>query len=115
MGKEKKDKMAKRIRSPNLLKSEKEVLMDLVQEHFRIIENKKTDAVSVQEKNDEWDKIATGFNATSLVYHRTAENLKSAWENLKKTAKKAGAAQKGEIFKTGKEIISDDDSFKDGN
>lgn len=92
----------KRERMPNLVESEKLAILDLVVEHFHIIENKRTDAVTAQQKAEQWDKIAEAFNAVSNIHHRTAENLKTAWDNMKKTAKRVGSQQKADIFLTGR-------------
>lgn len=77
------------------------LLISLIKEHFTIIENKKTDSVSVTQKNEEWAKIETALNAQSNEYYRTAENLKCAWENLKKQAKKIIIDERTEGVETG--------------
>ncbi|XP_063219716.1 uncharacterized protein LOC134542092 isoform X2 [Bacillus rossius redtenbacheri] len=85
---------AKKPRNKNLSPEEKIVLLDLVTEHFNIIENKRTDAVTQQNKLKQWQIIASSFNCVSGVHHRSADNLKSVWENLKKTTRKQYADEK---------------------
>lgn len=87
---------------PNLTEGEKTIIINLVVDHFSVIENKRTDAVTAQQKVDEWNEIETEFNSLSVIHYRSAENLRSAWENLKKNAKKVGAQQRAEIFLTGR-------------
>lgn len=67
----------KRKRSPNWLPSERILLMDLVENHFLVIENKKTDGVSVKAKLAEWQTIATEYKSQTTHSHRDAENLKN--------------------------------------
>lgn len=92
----------KRRRMPNLTECEKKTLIDLVTDHFGVVENKRTDAVTQSKKAAEWQQIANAFNALSTVHHRSAENLKASWENMKKTAKKVRTEEKMEYIKTGK-------------
>ncbi|CAH2106550.1 unnamed protein product [Euphydryas editha] len=79
--------MSKRKRDPTFTSSEKETLLKLITTHIFIVESKKTDAVSIKHKTEEWRKIATEFNANSGIYHRDWTVLKNCWENLKKKAK----------------------------
>ncbi|CAH1969761.1 unnamed protein product [Acanthoscelides obtectus] len=62
------------------------------------MENKKTDGVSVQEKNQAWSKITAKFNAACLEgRHRTMDSLKKLFDNKKRELRKP----KAEILKTG--------------
>ncbi|XP_028163593.1 uncharacterized protein LOC114355114 [Ostrinia furnacalis] len=79
----------KRKRSPNWLITEKELLLSLVQLHFNIIENKKTDGVTIKRKLAQWQIIADQYNSRTSHGTRTGENLKAQWECMKKTARKA--------------------------
>ncbi|KAF0685879.1 fibrinogen silencer-binding protein-like, partial [Aphis craccivora] len=91
--------------------AEKSVLLDIVTEHFNIIECKKTDEVSVKLKNAEWQKIAEKFTATSSTYPRDSHSLKTLWENLKRKAKAALAMQADNNYGTGgrkaKKVVAD--------
>ncbi|CAG5042744.1 unnamed protein product [Parnassius apollo] len=52
--------MSDRKRSSNWQMSEKMLLVDLVTEHFSIVENKHTDAVTMKQKNAEWFEVRHG-------------------------------------------------------
>lgn len=91
----------KRKRSPNWLPSEKKLLLDLVESHFGIVENKKTDGISMKTKLAEWQIISVEYNSQTTHCHREAENLKSQWENMKKAAKKAVSDARMRRIQTG--------------
>ncbi|KAL0861599.1 hypothetical protein ABMA27_009098 [Loxostege sticticalis] len=80
--------MSDRKRSPNWQLPEKILLVDLVSEHFSIVENKRTDGVTIRQKNAD-------------LAHRTAENLKAQWESLKKATKKEASATRQSMIQTG--------------
>lgn len=48
--------------------SEKAALLNIIIEHYNIIESKNTDGVSIKIKNAEWVKIAEEFSAASSMY-----------------------------------------------
>ncbi|XP_026729100.1 uncharacterized protein LOC113494814 isoform X2 [Trichoplusia ni] len=91
----------KRKRSANWMASEKTQLVDLVTEHFHVIENKRTDGVSMKQKLAEWTTISNKYNSQTTLSHRTAENLKSQWESLKKATKKEASFKRMHLIKTG--------------
>lgn len=91
----------KRIRSANFTASEKYSFINIVSKYKDIIENKKTDQVSSQEKNAVWNKIAEEFNATTLATPRSTEALKNFFKNKKKDVRQQAAAEKLSIKKTG--------------
>ncbi|KAK5647413.1 hypothetical protein RI129_002305 [Pyrocoelia pectoralis] len=91
------DKNASRKRSVNFQLSEIRTLVDLVLQYKDIIENKKSDAATWQEKKNAWAGIATKFNATSRIQLRTAENLRLKYECLKKELRKKAARKKKSI------------------
>ncbi|KAL4719379.1 hypothetical protein ACJJTC_009390 [Scirpophaga incertulas] len=103
--------MSKRKRDPIFAASEKQTLIELVERHFDIVENKKTDSVSIKLKNEEWQKIATEFNAISSIHPRDWGVLKNCWENLKKRAKQCQTSRNQHFLGTGggppKKIIED--------
>ncbi|CAG4943641.1 unnamed protein product [Colias eurytheme] len=80
--------MSERKRCPNWHLSEKMLLVELVNDHYDIVESKRTDSVSMKQKNAEWVKISEEYNSQTDLVHRTAENLKSQWECLKKFTKR---------------------------
>ncbi|KAL4708981.1 hypothetical protein ACJJTC_005842 [Scirpophaga incertulas] len=90
--------MSKRKRDPIFAASEKQTLIELVERHFDIVENKKTDSVSIKLKNEEWQKIATEFNAISSIHPRDWGVLKNCWENLKKRAKQCQTSRNQHFF-----------------
>ncbi|KAJ4434963.1 hypothetical protein ANN_23535 [Periplaneta americana] len=51
-----------RLRAPNFSRYEVEMLIELVEKYKHIIENKKTDGVSLKEKDATWQKIAEEFS-----------------------------------------------------
>ncbi|CAG5056562.1 unnamed protein product [Parnassius apollo] len=93
--------MSDRKRSPHWQMSEKMLLVDLVAEHFSVVENKRTDAVTMKQKNAEWVKISEEFNSQTTFGYRTAENVKAQWESLKKSTKKESSAERQSLFQTG--------------
>lgn len=90
-----------RKRSPNWLTSEKELLLGLVEKHFKIIGNNKTDTVSVKAKLVQWKIIADQYNVRTAHCSRTGDNLKAQWESLKKVARKYEAINRKRIIKPG--------------
>lgn len=53
----------KRVRAMNFNDAEQDILVQCVVRHAKVIENKKTDACTVKEKQRVWDLIATEFNS----------------------------------------------------
>ncbi|XP_069678796.1 uncharacterized protein [Periplaneta americana] len=90
-----------RVRAPNFNKYEVEMLIELIQKYKHIIENKKTDGVSLKEKDATWRLIADEFGHLPGVTQRTYVNLKTAYENLKRKARRDSANDKLEKYKTG--------------
>lgn len=80
---------------------EKELLLELTKKNLGVIENKKTNAVSIKEKQETWKKIGTEFNSIPGVTPRTSKQLWDCYKNLKKKAVKERAKNKIEIYKTG--------------
>ncbi|VEN42773.1 unnamed protein product [Callosobruchus maculatus] len=87
-------------RDPNMVYNEKHILLELIEKYFGVIENKKTDAVSVGKKNEVWEKIRIEFNSQTLV-PRTTDTLKNTWKNLKADARKKAAEERQSQMKTG--------------
>lgn len=65
---------------------EKVFMATLVEQHKDCLENKKTDASSLQAKSRAWEEIANDFNAN--FKHRIAKQLRKLWGNLAKFEKK---------------------------
>ncbi|KAF6214014.1 hypothetical protein GE061_011743 [Apolygus lucorum] len=88
-------------RAPNFSSTEKHILAEMVAEEATIIETKSVNTVSRAEKQEAWQRVADRYNATSGYSPRSSESLKIAWENMKKTARKAASEQKKEFYLTG--------------
>nr|XP_039256343.1 uncharacterized protein LOC120333055 [Styela clava] len=87
-------------RSANFVLAEKNVLVQPISEHPEV-ECKKTDKVSVEQKNLAWKQIEAKFNATGTLCRRTEKNLKVAWKNIKNKAKQDNAQMKRHLRGTG--------------
>lgn len=75
----------KRSRSANFLAKEKLLLVTLAANFKNILENKKTDTVTNQEKEQAWALITTQFNSQCPDnIFRNKESLKRLYENKKK-------------------------------
>lgn len=96
----------KRKRSPNWLSSEKHLLLDIVEQHFNVIENKKTDGVTMKQKTAEWIVMSDKYNSQTLHTHRTAENLKAQWESMKKAVKKESSNTRMHLIQTGMYLLT---------
>ncbi|XP_071579991.1 uncharacterized protein [Temnothorax nylanderi] len=90
-----------RIRAPNFSQDEKLILVSLIKKYKLIIENKRTDAVSVRDKEEAWLKILDEYNQQSNCRPRDLGNIKNFWINAKKDAKKLYAKNKRETYLTG--------------
>lgn len=79
----------KRTRKGNFSVPEVELLVNLISPYKEIVENKKTDAATNEEKNRIWEHISQIFNtdgASSCL--RDAKALRSKWEALKASTKR---------------------------
>lgn len=92
----------KRIRTSNFSQQEKTLVINLVAKYKHIIENKKTDAVSNDDKKQTWEKITREFNSVAPAnIRRTTSMLKRFYDNKKKELRKKVADQKLQLRKTG--------------
>ncbi len=81
--------MAQRIRSSNFTSHEKKLLYQLMEQYGTIIEDKKTDNMTIKKKEDAWVQLTADFNASvGIKDKRDINNLKACWKNLKAKAKK---------------------------
>ncbi|KAK9694321.1 Myb/SANT-like DNA-binding domain [Popillia japonica] len=84
-----------RVRSANFTERKKQVLLSIVNKYKHIIENKKPDIVSNNDKTTTWLNIAEEFNSQSPNFvTRSVQSLRKYYEHLKKSIKK-------ELQKTG--------------
>ncbi|KAF2905316.1 hypothetical protein ILUMI_00870 [Ignelater luminosus] len=102
-------------RSKNFTANEKDSLVDLVFEHKNIIENKKTDATTTQEKNTAWEIVTQQFNARNESGIRTAKQLKELYGLLKRKARKNLHNDRAERIKTSGGAYSPQSSEMDHN
>jgi hypothetical protein len=79
----------KRLRCTNFSSQEKNILIHIIEKHQDIIESKKTDKVSVLEREKVWEGVAQEFNEIVLAEPvRTPRQLKMCYENLKRRIRK---------------------------
>jgi hypothetical protein len=67
---------------------EKSLLTELVRKHKDLLENKKNDYKTIQQKNSTLEALSEQFNSQSGVTKRDSKQLKKCWENVKARAKK---------------------------
>ncbi|XP_052813697.1 myb/SANT-like DNA-binding domain-containing protein 3 [Mya arenaria] len=72
------------------------LLKELVTKRVCVIENKKTDFKSIQEKNRAWLDVSKEFNAFPYVYRRNEKQLKKCWQNLKERSKRREETERHE-------------------
>ncbi|XP_017474666.1 PREDICTED: myb/SANT-like DNA-binding domain-containing protein 4 [Rhagoletis zephyria] len=77
-----------RLRAPNFTKCENLLLRDCIQKRKNVIENKKTDRNSLQQKQEAWMEVAKEFNEANTGIQRTVESLQQNYKNLKKKLRK---------------------------
>lgn len=88
-------------RSANFSCAEINFLLELVEKRKSIIECKKTDRTTSEEKLESWKDLAKDFNARYGENYRTDKVLRTKYENLKKTAKKNFSEDKKQMYATG--------------
>lgn len=90
-------------RVSNFTFAEKQFLLNLVSSKYsHILEDKKTNRVSLDEKNRTWKKIEKEFNANApITCFRSNESLKRFYENKKKELRRKMADEKESHFLTG--------------
>lgn len=88
-------------RCPNFTPREQQKLLDIVEQYVTIIENKRTNTVTVKEKMQTWEIIAQRFNSAPDTTCREARQLRRCYENLKKRSRKVVAQQRAETIRTG--------------
>ncbi|KAH1021639.1 hypothetical protein HUJ04_011132, partial [Dendroctonus ponderosae] len=92
----------KRQRSQNFCNDEKISLMDIIEKYKNIVENKKTDCISSNQKKKAWVQIANEFNAICPdSSFRDCNTLKKFYENKKKEVRKYVLHEKKHINATG--------------
>ncbi|XP_036317996.1 myb/SANT-like DNA-binding domain-containing protein 3 [Rhagoletis pomonella] len=90
----------KRNRLPNFTSGDESPLITLVERYANKIENKRSDAVSWEEKRKAWEEIDLKFESQTGI-RRGPKNLREKYENMKKRTRKNLADEKRELYKTG--------------
>ncbi|KAK4885614.1 hypothetical protein RN001_001885 [Aquatica leii] len=91
-----------KIREKNFSENEKNVLFDLVTSKYSdIIDNKKTDGVTLAKKKLAWEEIAVNFNCQNQNGNHSAKQLHDLYDNLKRTARVNLQCDKKNAYKTG--------------
>ncbi|CAG9773815.1 unnamed protein product [Ceutorhynchus assimilis] len=95
--------MAESKRVPNFTQAEKTYLINLIsQKYGKILEDKKTNRTSVDEKKEVWKEIEERFNASGpMVCFRNADSLRWLYENKKKELRKKLGEEKKQRHLTG--------------
>lgn len=88
-------------RSANFSLTEINLLMNCLLPEIHIIENKKTDGVTLKEKQEAWKKVHTLFAAQNKEALRDLLSLKLKYDNIKRNLKKKISDNKAEGKKTG--------------
>lgn len=70
-----------RKRAVNFTQAEKIILIDIISKYKHIIENKKSDNITLKDKEKGWKLIENTFNSISSTEFRSSEVLKSCWDN----------------------------------
>ncbi|XP_063215914.1 myb/SANT-like DNA-binding domain-containing protein 3 [Bacillus rossius redtenbacheri] len=81
--------------------ADKHILFDLIKKYKHVVENKKTDSVSNNDKKATWKVIALEFNARNVTTKRDDGQLKRCWEKTKTTARKHRQTERLHAMATG--------------
>ncbi|CAG9833847.1 unnamed protein product [Diabrotica balteata] len=87
-------------RSSNFSGYEINSLMKLIFQEFHVIENKKSDHLSLQDKKESWQRIHNLFNSTNIV-NRDLASIKVKYDNIKRNLKKTVSQIKKSKHQTG--------------
>nr|XP_054930764.1 myb/SANT-like DNA-binding domain-containing protein 3 [Dermacentor andersoni] len=94
--------MATERKKINFTEKERGILIDLVTRESNVLENKRTDAVSLSEKKKRWQQIEEQFNSNKNGVHpRTENQLRKCRDNLKEKWRRTKATGTKELFRTG--------------
>lgn len=98
-------------KSKNLKEKDKEIIINIILKYKNVIEDKKTDNISLKNKTETWRKITDKFNCESSSL-RTTQQIKNVYKNAKCDLKKEISNHKMETYKTGGGTCS---SFNENN
>ncbi|CAK1586613.1 unnamed protein product [Parnassius mnemosyne] len=88
-------------RSKNFTEREKMLLIKVAKEFVAIIDNKKTDGITVEAKKQAWMALTNKYNVVSESGFRTEKQLHALYDNLKKKARKHFSNDKFKSYKSG--------------
>ncbi|KAJ4425558.1 hypothetical protein ANN_27753 [Periplaneta americana] len=95
------EEKVKRTRSSNFTNKEKAIFVDVLPDYLNVIENKKTDGISVRHKECAWEKLANEYNSHPEVTKRTVKQLKVFYDSFKRQSKKNYVNEKVALYQTG--------------
>lgn len=72
---------------------EKDLFVEIVSRYAAILEDEKSDAVSLNLKAQTWDKLSTEYNSIHGVRPRDVKQLRKCWENLKCKGRRSEASR----------------------
>ncbi|KAF2893217.1 hypothetical protein ILUMI_12956 [Ignelater luminosus] len=84
-------------RGCNYTEREKQELIDIIAKYKTIIENKKTDSISIKEKQECWNIIAQEYNII-VDRPRGTEQLKGCYNNIKRASKQQVANERSQEY-----------------
>jgi hypothetical protein len=87
-------------RSKKFDEDECDQLIIVMRPYSRKIDCKQTDSVHINKKNKYWAEVTSKFNSTAK-FKRSEQELRTKWENLKKSARREGSTCTKEAKKTG--------------
>jgi hypothetical protein len=94
--------LEKKPRNKNFAKDDSELLVELASKFSKIINNKDTNKISIQQKQKAWVNITNNFNSQSLSgVPRKSEELISKYRNLKRIQKSNFAKERKALKATG--------------
>ncbi|XP_071578866.1 myb/SANT-like DNA-binding domain-containing protein 3, partial [Temnothorax nylanderi] len=81
---------------------ERKVFLQILNNYKNIIENKKSDSVTLKDKEIAWNEICNNYNTSTLIsQERNVAQLKKLWTNLKQAQREALTKEKQSHFATG--------------
>lgn len=80
---------------------QRDLLFKIIKTHKKVLENKKSDNNSSEEKRKCWKKVTEQYNAQNVGKNKTEKQLKSCWVNMKIKYKKENAKKKRDLMATG--------------
>lgn len=99
----------KRSKAPKFRDSEKKILLDNVERHYKLISGKFADTVTLKKKASCWVEITEKVNAQNVNFKRTVDQVKKKWEDMKGIARKKANAERATVGKTGNLPNADED------